>query len=125
MSEDGHEVRHWRLYCQNMVEFGDKVLSCTEGLDRDAFVSEDVIYDVTLRNIELIREAATHITAVVRDAYPKIQWRQIIGARHPVAHANVGLDDDVIWEIVRTDIPRLLPALRNLLDSTDEGSKER
>ncbi len=125
MSEDGHEARNWEFYIQDMTYFGRKVLAYTEGLDQDAFVVEDHICDATLPNIELIGEAATRIPAVVRDAYAKIQWRQIIGARHHVAHANVGLDDDVIWEIVRADIPRLLPALRNLLDSTDEGSKER
>lgn len=64
-----------------MVEFGDKILLYTGGLDRDAFISEDLMSDATLRNIELIREAATHIPVEVRDAHPEFLWRQIVGAR--------------------------------------------
>ena len=125
MSEEGHEGRQWRLYVRDMVESGDKVQLYTEGLDGDAFVVEDLIYDVTLRNNRLIGEAAPLFFVEVREAHPEIQWRQITGARNRVALANLGLADEVFWDIIRTDIPRLLPALRNLLDSTDEGSKER
>ena len=39
-----------------------------------------------------------------------------------MAHAYLGLDDDVIWDIICTDIPNLLPALRNLLDTISEDS---
>ena len=123
MCEAEHEARHWQLYIQDMCEFSEKVLTYTKGLDQDAFVAEGPIYDATLRNIELIGEAATHIPNEVREAHPEIQWRQIIGTRNRVPHVYLGLDDDVIWDIIRTDIPRLLPALRNLLETASEVGK--
>jgi uncharacterized protein with HEPN domain len=123
MCEAEHEGRHWRLYVQDMYEFSEKVLTYTEGLDLDMFVADSLTYDATLRNIELIGEAATHIPSEVREAHPEIQWRQIIGTRNRVAHVYLGLDDDVIWDIIRTDIPRLLPALRNLLETASEVGK--
>ena len=92
----------------------------TDSLDLDAFINDSLIYDATLRNIELIGEAATHVPDEVREAHPEIQWRQIIGTRNQVAHAYLGLDNDVIWDIICTDIPDLLPALRNLLNTTNE-----
>ena len=115
MCKGEHEGRNWRLYVQDMCEFSEKVLNYTEGLDLDAFIADSLTYDATLRNIELIGEAATHIPSDVREAHPEIQWRQIIGTRNRVAHAYLGLDDDVIWDIICTDIPGILPALRNLL----------
>ena len=77
MSEEGHEGRQWRLYVRDMVESGDKVQLYTEGLDGDAFVVEDLIYDVTLRKNRLIGEAAPLFLIEVREAHPEIQWRQI------------------------------------------------
>ena len=44
----------------------------------------------------------------------------MIGTRNRVAHGYLGIDDDVVWDIIRADIPNLLPALRDLLDSTSE-----
>jgi len=34
------------------------------------------------------------------------------------------LEEDIIWDIIRTDIPRLLPALRNSPNALGEDSKE-
>ena len=65
---------------------------------------------------ELIGEAATHVPARVRQAYPGIEWQRIVATRNRVAHAYLGIDDDVIWDIIQTDLPELLDALRLLLE---------
>ena len=111
------EARNWRLYIRDMLEFGQKVVFYTEELDQDAFVADGRTYDATLRNIELIGEAAAHIPAWVREAHPEIPWRIITGTRNQVAHGYLGIDNDVIWDIVQIDVPNLLPKLRRLLDS--------
>ena len=51
--------REWRFYIQDMIDFYDKAQSYTSGLDFDAFVADELIYDATLLNILLIGEAAT------------------------------------------------------------------
>ena len=109
------ETRDWRLYIRDMIEFGEKVLSYTKGLDQDAFTADARTYDATLRNIELVGEAATHIPGYVREAHPEIEWRSIVGTRNRVAHGYLGLDDDVVWDVIQTDIPNLLPKLHRLL----------
>ena len=119
MCESGGEERSWRLYIQDMIDFGENVLSYTEGLDQSAFISDRRTYDATLRNIELIGEAATHVPDQVREANPHVPWRVIIGTRNRVAHGYLGLDDDVIWSIIQDDIPDLLPKLRRILDSVN------
>ena len=117
MSDADQHAREWHLYVQDMITFSQKVLSYTEGLDQEAFIADERTYDATLRNLELIGEAATHIPNEVREAHPRIQWRGIIGTRNRVAHGYVGIDDDVVWDIIQTDIPNLLSALRDLLDT--------
>ena len=123
MSNADQGMREWRFYIQDMIEFGEKVLSYTEGMDQDAFIADGLTYDATLRNLELIGEAATHIPIEVREAYPEIPWRAIVGARNRLAHAYLGIRDDVIWTIIQDAVPKLLPALRNLLDTTSKDSE--
>ena len=108
--------RGWRPYVQDMIEFGERVTAYVEGLDQRAFTADQRTYDATLRNVELLGEAATHVPQSVREAHPEIAWRQIIGTRNRVAHGYLGIDDDVIWDIIRTDIPDLLAALRRLFN---------
>lgn len=118
MSNAGEGSREWRFYVADMLEFAYKVRTYTSGMDQATFVNEAIIYDATLRNLELIGEAATHIPSAIRDQHPEIPWRAIIAARNRLAHSYLSVDDDLIWNIIQDDVPKLLPALRGLLDKT-------
>jgi uncharacterized protein with HEPN domain len=65
-------VREWRFYVDDMIAFAEKVLAYTAGLDQPAFVANTLAYDVTLRNLELIGEAATRVPDDVRHAHPQV-----------------------------------------------------
>lgn len=113
--------REWRFYLDDMIGFAEKVLAYTKGLDQAAFVKGDMAYDATLRNLELIGEAATHIPEHVRQATPYIAWRLIIATRNRLIHGYLGIDNDTIWSLVRSDVPKLLTDLRTLKDEVDAG----
>ena len=77
-TQGGNDGRDWRFYVGDMISFSEKVLAYTEGFDRQRFEANGLTYDATVRNLELIGEAATRIPASVREFTPHIQWRQII-----------------------------------------------
>jgi len=64
MSE--HVVREWKFYLDDMIEFAEKVMVYTDGLDQDEFVASGLNYDARVRDLELIGESATHIPDHVR-----------------------------------------------------------
>lgn len=83
MSErPGPEKREWRFYLDDMIGFAEKVLAYTHGVDKATFEKGGLTYDATLRNIELIGEAATHIPPEVRATAGDIPWRLIIATRN-------------------------------------------
>lgn len=65
-------VREWRFRVDDMIAFAEKVLAYTAGLDQPAFVANTLVYDATLRNIELIGEAVTRVPDDVRHAHPRV-----------------------------------------------------
>ena len=107
-------AREWRFYLDDMIVFAQKVLTYTDGLDQAGFVASGLIYDGTLRNLELTGEAATHIPDEVRTAHPEIPWRMIIATRNRLIHGYLGIDDDTLWSIIQADVPALLPLLESL-----------
>lgn len=107
-------AREWRFYVDDMIASGEKVLVYTAGMDQQTFVTNTLVYDATLRNLELIGEAATHVPDDVRAAHPEVPWRMIIATRNRLIHAYLGIDNDTLWSIVVTDISTLLPVLRAL-----------
>ena len=120
MSDTEGETRAWRFYIEDMLEFGEKVLSYTDGLDEAAFIADGLTYDATLRNIQLIGEAATHIPTDVRKAYPDIPWGIIIGTRNRLVHGYRRVNQEVLWSIIQDDIPTLIPQLQKLLEDVQQ-----
>ena len=107
--------RAWNLYINDMLEFSRRVILYTDGFDQNRFVTSGLNYDATLRNLELIGEAASQLPEEIRATMPQIQWRQIIATRNRIAHAYLGLDNDTLWSIIREDVPVLLLQLEKVV----------
>ena len=60
------------LYLHDMVEFCDRVIAYTAGFDAPALLADRMRYDATLRNLELIGEAATRVPAEIRAREPEM-----------------------------------------------------
>ncbi|MBC7697710.1 MAG: DUF86 domain-containing protein [Bacteroidia bacterium] len=112
MSDSPH--REWLFYITDMITFAENVISYTDGFDQERFINSGITYDATLRNLELIGEAATHIPQVVRELHTKIQWRMIIATRNKLIHGYLGIDNDTLWSIIQTDVPELLKELQKI-----------
>ncbi|WP_283744454.1 HepT-like ribonuclease domain-containing protein [Sideroxydans sp. CL21] len=65
-----------------------------------------------MRNLELIGEAAINIPDEVRQKYAQIPWRMVVATRNRLIHGYLGIDNDTLWSIIKTDIPVLLVELR-------------
>ena len=109
--------REWRFYVEDMITFCDRALAYTKGLDRSTFATDPMRYDATLRNLELIGEAATHVPNDVRDAVTDVPWRLIVAVRNRLIHGYLGIDDDTLWSIVSDDLVPLRADLARVLAS--------
>ncbi len=116
MSSEGRDQRSWSDSVHDIIDFCNRVLNHTAGLDLQLVVSTQVVYDATLRNLTLIGQAATHVPDDVRGAHPEIPWRKIVGARNHMMHRYFVIDDELVWEMVTVDVPALLPQLHALLE---------
>ena len=107
-------VREWRFYLEDMIGFAEKVNAYTDGFDQAGFVASGLNYDATVRNLELIGEAATNIPDEIRQKYPQIPWRMVIATRNRLVHGYLGIDNDTLWSIIQTDVPTLLVELHKI-----------
>jgi uncharacterized protein with HEPN domain len=74
--------REWRFYLDDMLSSCQKVQIFTVGLSQAEFERDVMRFDATVRNLELIGEAATHIPDAVRLASPDVPWRMVIATRN-------------------------------------------
>ena len=108
--------RSWRLFLGDIIEASDRILRYTEGKDLSTFSADEMAYDAVLRNLQIIGEAAKAVTADVRQGHPEVDWKGMAGLRDVLAHAYFGLDDETLWDVVRTKVPQLRNQVRRILD---------
>ena len=99
------EKREWRFYLQDMIKFAHNVQTYTEGMDQAGFVASGISYDATLRNMELIGEAARHVPENIQSQHTEVPWRLVIATRNRLIHGCLGIDDDTVWSIIQDDVP--------------------
>jgi len=107
--------REWRFYLNDMLGFAENVIAYSEGFSQDEFAGTGLNYDATIRNLELIGEAATHIPKEIRENNSSIPWRQVIATRNRLIHGYLGIDNDTVWSIIQDDIPTLIVELKAII----------
>ncbi len=63
--------------------------------------------DAVVRRIEIIGEATRHIPEDFKKEHPEIAWIEIANMRNKLIHEYFGVDLELVWEVAKTDIPRL------------------
>lgn len=64
--------------------------------------------------LQVIGEAASKVPKPVRVLAPEIPWTRIVAFRHVVVHGYAAVRDVVVDEILRQEMPRLIPELDRL-----------
>lgn len=68
-----------------------------------------------VRCIEIIGEAASHVSQEFRERHTKIPWADIVSMRNRLIHAYFDTDLDRVWDTVTDDLPPLITALEEIL----------
>jgi len=101
-----------------MREAARKIQRHASGLDREAFLRDELVFDATLRNLEILGEAAKGVPPEIRARHPEADWRGIAGLRDILAHAYFALDDATLWDVVQNTIPVLVDQLESIGDDS-------
>ena len=67
-----------------------------------------------VRSLEVIGEAARQMPKSFKEKHPEIPWREAASLRNVIAHEYFGLDIDIIWDVIQTQIPVLSETLKRI-----------
>ena len=67
--------------------------------------------DAVIRRIEMIGEAAAHLTAATRHTFPELAFRRLRGMRDIVAHDYANVDLHIVWEVATMYMPEICAVL--------------
>lgn len=104
----------------HILESIEEIEKYTAGSNLEIFLQNSMMKFASVKQIEIIGEAANHITEETKNKFSDIQWRQITGLRHVLVHEYFGVDSKLIWQIIADDIPKLKIKIKEVLLSINE-----
>jgi uncharacterized protein with HEPN domain len=96
------------LLLQDMLTACERISLYTKNLTYEQFLQDIKTSDATVRNIQILGEAAAQIPKDFQLANSTIEWTKIIRSRHILVHEYFDLDYGIIWKIVNEYIPPLI-----------------
>lgn len=95
------------IYVGHMLEIARKAVDKIRGKRRVDFDNDENLRLALAHLIQIIGEAANRVSPPFRAAHPDIPRTEITGMRHKIVHDYLGVDDDIVWEVVTVDLPVL------------------
>jgi uncharacterized protein with HEPN domain len=112
-----------RVYLAQILERVEKIISYTES-GKESFLSNPIVQDAVIRNLEVIGEAAKRIPDEYKASLPTIPWRGLAGLRDVLIHQYEGVSLDEVWTIVERDIPSLRNTITKILPPLEQLERE-
>jgi len=95
------------LYIKDIIESITAIASYIKNIDYSHFINNRMLYSATIRELEIIGEAAGKISQETKKKYPNIDYRTIKDFRNILAHEYFGVDMQIVWDIITQKLPFL------------------
>jgi uncharacterized protein with HEPN domain len=104
-------------YLVDILECARIALDYVSGKSWDQFEEDLQCQDAGLRRIEIIGEAARHISPQTRKRHPQIPWREMTTLRNLVIHQYDVVDVNQVWDTVQNKLPSLVEEISRIVPS--------
>jgi uncharacterized protein with HEPN domain len=112
------------VYLLHIRDAVNRIFEYSKG-GAEEFLRDPKTQDAVVRNLEIIGEAVKHISERLRTQHPDIAWKRIAGMRDKMIHEYFGVNVQLVWEVVRQELPGLRRKVEDILSSTEGGEPEK
>ncbi|MDY9924864.1 DUF86 domain-containing protein [Methanosarcina sp.] len=109
------------VYLSHILNSIERIEEYTESMEKDDFLSSNLVQDGTIRQIEIIGEATKNLSKDFREKYPQVPWSDIAGMRDRLIHHYFGVNLNDVWYTVKVDIPTLKYEILVVLGALETG----
>ncbi len=112
------------LYLRDILAAMIAVQAFVEEMDFETFIADDKTASAVIYKLESIGEAAKNVSEEIRQQYPQVPWRQLIGIRDKLIREYFAVDYSVVWKTVENRIPSLQPIIGQILKDLEEETPD-
>ena len=100
---------------KKMINRSERIMSLCKGLNMDSFLSNEDIIEICAFNLMQIGELVCSLDDSFVALHTHIPWNKIRWLRHRIVHDYIGVDLNLIWEVISINLPELTKELKDLV----------
>lgn len=113
--------RQFRLFVSDILDAINHINEFVAGMSKAQFLLDEKTKSAVTRKVEVIGEASKNLPRHIKTRYKQIPWNQMAGIRDKIAHFYFGINYEVVWKVVKEDLPVIKPVIIQILnDLKDE-----
>ena len=101
---------------RHMIDAASEALSFVKARKRQDLDKDRQLTLSLIKEIEIIGEAANRVSEEMKEKHGDVPWSAIIGTRNRLIHGYFDVDEDVVWNTVKVELPSLIEFLKRIVD---------
>ena len=106
-----------RLRLLDMRDAAEDAISIAGGYSRAEIEKIRMQQLALVKAVEIIGEAANHVSEETKALAPDIDWGDIVGMRNNLVHAYWKINYDALWDVITYQLPPLISELHRLIEA--------
>lgn len=95
-------------YLAHVSEAVQRIQRYLTGKNEQDFLSDSLLQDGVIRNLEIIGEAVSKLSPDLREQYRHVPWGEIAGMRNRLIHGYFAVNLGIVWNTVEQVLPEFL-----------------
>src|SRR3989344_9632250 len=101
-------------FIEHILDSINAIETFSEKLTKKKLSASRLKQSAIVREIEIIGEAVKNMSENLKKNHKEIPWREITGTRDKMIHHYFGVDLDIVWNIIKVNLPELKAKIVNI-----------
>ena len=111
------------IFINHILESISLIEDFSKGLTKEKMIDDKLRQNAIIRQIEIVGEAVKNLPKDFVAEHPAVNWKDIAGMRDKIIHQYFDINFDIVWGVLKEDIPTLKGQIKKILEKSPLLSK--
>lgn len=104
------------------LQYLQHILKCIEKIERfikfrrKKTVDQEMVESAIIRELQIMAESTQKLSKSLKLTTTDIPWHSLAGFRNVLVHNYLGIDQEVIYKTIKTDLPKLKKRVKKMIE---------